>query len=85
MVKIVKFGIVVLNDSVHSFNDVIKVFQMLFGHDETQAANCANIIHLKGEYAVKWYDSEKDALMMAEKLRSYGLSVKILLDKTTEI
>jgi ATP-dependent Clp protease adapter protein ClpS len=85
MVKIVKFGLVVLNDSEHSFQDVIHTFQSVFGHDYTQAANCANLIHNKGEYAVKWYDAEKDALLMAERLRSVGLKVKILIDNNVEL
>lgn len=85
MVKIVKFGVVVLNDSVNSFNHVIDVFQEIFCWDITQSHNCANVIHNKGEYAVKWFDHEKSALFVAELLRSRGLKTKIIIDRDVEI
>jgi ATP-dependent Clp protease adapter protein ClpS len=85
MVKIVKFGICVLNDSVNSFEYVVKAFQDIFGWDVTQAGNCANIIHLRGEYVVKWLDSEDTALFLAQVLRGKGLNVKLIIDKNATI
>tara|TARA_R110000868_G_scaffold268036_2_gene527277 strand:+ start:212 stop:469 length:258 start_codon:yes stop_codon:yes gene_type:complete len=85
MVKIVKFGVCVLNDSVNSFEDVIEVFQAVFGWDITQAANCANIIHHKGEYTVKKVDSRPVAMFIAKSLKSKGLSVKVVTDNNETI
>ena len=85
MVKIVQFGVVVLNDDTTSFQRVISVFQDVFSWDITQSHNCANIIHHKGEMVVKWFDHEKTALYVAEVLRSRGLKTKIIIDRNAEI
>lgn len=85
MVKIVQFGVCVLNDSVNSFNDVVQAFQAVFGWDVTQAANCANIIHNRGEYIVKKVDSKQIAMFIAKSLKSKGLSVKVVTDKNENI
>lgn len=85
MVRVVRFGVVVLNDSVNSFDSVIKALQDVFNWDVTQAANCAYIVHNKGEYVVQWYDCEKTALYASGLLRLKGLTVKLLIDKTASI
>lgn len=85
MVKIVQFGVAVLNDDTTSFDSVIDAFQQVFCWDITQAHNCANIIHNKGEYVIKWFDHEKTALYVAGVLRSRGLKTKIIIDKNAEI
>jgi len=85
MVKIVQFGVCVLNDSKHSFDEVIDTFQELLGWDVTQAANAAQIIHRKGEYVIRWYNSENDALYMLSLLRSKGLGTKLIIDRTSQI
>lgn len=81
MVKIVKFGVAVLNDDNTSFDQVISAFQEVFCWDITQAHNCANIIHNKGEMVLKWLDYEDTALYIAEVLRSRGLKTKIIIDR----
>lgn len=82
MVKVVKFGIEVANDSKHSFDDVIRVFQDLFGWDITQSANSAYIIHTKGSYVVKWFDSENTALYVLSTLKSQKFNAKLVIDRS---
>ena len=85
MVKIVKFGVCIMNDSVNSFEHVTHTLQDVLSWDITQAANCASITHYKGEYVVKWLDSEEAALYVAQVLHSSGLKVKIITDKNATI
>ncbi len=85
MVKVVKFGVAVLNDDKTSFDQVISAFQDVFCWDITQAHNCANIIHHKGEMVLKWFDHEDTALYVAQVLRAQGLKTKIIIDKNAEV
>ena len=78
------FGVVVMNDNYNSFDQVIATFQEIFNWDITQAGNCANIIHNAGEYAVKWFESQKVAMMYAKVLMAKGLSVKIISNRNEE-
>ena len=66
MVKVVKFGVCVVNDDQHSFDFVIQSLQEIFSWDTTQAANCALLVDARGEFVVKWYDQEQPALMAAQ-------------------
>lgn len=85
MVKIVRFGVCVVNDSVNSFNYVTNTLQDLFSWDITQAENCTYLIDRKGEYVVKWFDSEESALYVAAVARRKGLNTKIIIDKNETI
>lgn len=80
-----KFGVCVMNDNVNSFERVIQIFQDIFSWDITQAGNCATVIHNKGEYIVKVFDSEKAALFVAQLLRGQGLTTKLIIDKSGKI
>lgn len=85
MVKCIKYGILIMNDSVNSFQYVINMLQDLFSWDITQASNCANIIHNKGEYVVKWLDSEDAAVFVIKILKSKGMKAKLVVDKNATI
>lgn len=74
-----------MNDSVNSFQSVITTLQDLFSWDITQAANCANIIHNKGEYIVKWLDSEDAAMFTLRILKAKGMKAKLIVDKNAKI
>lgn len=85
MVRIVKFGVALMNDSVNTFDDVIEALQEVLNWDVTQSANSANIVHAKGEYILKWFDSEDIALLVATQLRMKGLNTKLIIDKSGTI
>lgn len=51
-------SLVLWNDDVNTFEWVIKALIDICGHNETQAEQCAMIIHFQGKYAVKQGDFE---------------------------
>ena len=85
MVKIIKFGVCVLNDSTHTFDEVTDILKEIFSWDVTQAANCAHIIDNQGKYVVKWFDKNQTALYVVDFLQQRGLTVTIITDKTQTI
>lgn len=85
MVKIVRYGVTLLNDSVNTFTTVVESLQEVLNWDVTQSSNSAHIAHNKGEYLLKWYDSEEDAYFTATQLRIRGLKVKLIIDKSGTI
>lgn len=46
-------ALIVWNDEVNSFDNVIDALIDICGHDTTQAEQCALLIHTKGKYPVK--------------------------------
>lgn len=85
MVKVIRFGVALLNDSVNTFEGVVEALQEVLNWDVTQCLNSANIVHNKGEYVLTWFDSEDVALLIATQLRVKGLKVKIIIDKSGTI
>lgn len=69
--------LVVYNDDVHTFDDVIDSLWIACGHDEIQAEQCAVIIHTKGYCTVKYGDYDELQPMM-ESLQLDGLNVMII-------
>jgi hypothetical protein len=51
---------------------------MVLGYDLTQAGNCANIIHLKGEYVVKSYSELSHAEAALDMLYEYGFKADVI-------
>lgn len=85
MVKIVRFGVSLVNDNVNTLEYVVESLQEVMNWDVTQAGNCANIVHMRGDYVLTWYDSEKAALATATMLQMKGLKVKLIIDKSGTI
>lgn len=85
MARIIKYGVCIMNDSVNTRKYVTVTLQDLFNWDITQASNCVNIIDHKGEYVVKWFDSESIAIYIAKILKMKGLKTKLVVDKTQTI
>ncbi len=48
-----KFTLILWNDDVNSFDDVIDALMDICGHEELQAEQCATITHYKGKCEVK--------------------------------
>ncbi len=46
-------ALIVWNDEVNTFDNVINALIDICGHDSHQAQQCALLIHTKGKYAVK--------------------------------
>lgn len=68
--------IVVLNDDVNSFQNVIKSLVEVCNHDNFQAEQCALVIHHKGKCDVKSGEMI-DILPMYIGLLERGLKVEI--------
>jgi len=71
------YEVVVYNDDENSFEYVVEVFQSIVGHEMTQAANCANIIHNKGKCTVRTTKDIEIAQTMVELLVDHGLNAEM--------
>jgi ATP-dependent Clp protease adaptor protein ClpS len=71
-----KQSLYIINDNMHSFNDVMMVLEMLLGFNTIQAEQIALLVHYKGKYPVMSADIEtlKDFEYM---LLKHGLNVMI--------
>ena len=76
--KTKRYQVTVYNNDEMSFDYVIDAFQMVLGYDLTQAANCANLIHTRGEYVVKSYAELKHAEAALDMLYEYGFKADVL-------
>jgi ATP-dependent Clp protease adaptor protein ClpS len=71
-----KHQIVLLNDDVNSFDDVIDSLMEILGQNIYQAEQCATIIHNSGRCVIK--TGKKDELKFYTKLlTNSGLNIKI--------
>jgi ATP-dependent Clp protease adaptor protein ClpS len=68
--------IIVYNDDVNSFENVIICLVKYCNHDYEQAEQCAQIIHNKGKYAVKTADFSK-LIPICDALVENGLNAII--------
>jgi ATP-dependent Clp protease adaptor protein ClpS len=68
--------LVLLDDDVNSFEDVINSLCEVLGHNVFQAEQCATIVHNKGECVVQYGDKE-DLEFYQKVLESDGLNVKV--------
>lgn len=68
--------LIVYNDDVNTFDDVIRWFMEILDHQPVQAEQCAFIIHYSGKCSVKtgtWEELQPKAVALLDR----GLSVKI--------
>lgn len=47
------YSLILWNDDVNTFDDVIDALMDICGHDEIQAEQCAYLTHLKGKCSVR--------------------------------
>lgn len=73
-----RYQIVVFNSDEMSFTYVIDAFQSVLGYEHTQAANCANLIHTRGEYVVKSYAELSYAEAAFEMLCEFGFRCDVI-------
>lgn len=73
-----RFEIVVYNSDDMSFTYVIDAFQLVLGYDVTQATNCANLVHNRGEYVVKSYSELDHAEAALDMLYEYGFRADVV-------
>jgi ATP-dependent Clp protease adaptor protein ClpS len=68
--------LVVYNDDVNTFDDVIRWFMEILDHEPVQAEQCAFIVHYSGKCSVKtgtWEELQPKAVALLDR----GLSAKI--------
>ena len=68
--------LVLFNDEVHTFDDVIEALVSVCGHDSVQAEQCTYIIHYKGKCAVK-EGCETKLIAMCTALHDRGLTAEV--------
>ncbi len=68
--------VVLYDDSVNSFENVILLLIIYCQHDESQAEQCALIVHTKGKYAVK-EGAREEMELIADALSENGLTVDL--------
>ena len=73
-----RYQVIVYNNDEMSFDYVIDTFQMVLGYDITQASNCANMIHNRGEYVVKSYSEMEQAEAALDMLYEYGFKADVV-------
>lgn len=69
--------IVLFNDDVNTFDDVIRWLVEICEHESIQAEQCAYLVHYKGKCSVKtgtWEDLQPRAVALLDR----GLSVEIM-------
>jgi ATP-dependent Clp protease adaptor protein ClpS len=69
--------LVVFNDDVNTFDDVIRWLVEICEHEAIQAEQCAFIVHYNGKCSVKtgtWEDLQPRAVALLDR----GLSVEIM-------
>jgi ATP-dependent Clp protease adaptor protein ClpS len=69
--------LVLFNDEVNSFDDVIRWLVEVCNHETIQAEQCAYIVHYSGKCSVKtgtWEDLQPRAVALLDR----GLSVEIM-------
>jgi ATP-dependent Clp protease adaptor protein ClpS len=71
-----KYQLVLLDDNVNSFDDVINSLCEVLGHNVFQAEQCATIVHNNGQCVVHYGDKE-DLEFYEKVLESAGLNVKV--------
>ncbi len=70
------FKLILFNDEVNSFDQVINALTEVCGHDEYQAEQCAMIAHFKGSCEVK-IGSQAALRTMYSELKRRKLRTKI--------
>lgn len=73
-----KYCLFLHNDDYNSFTYVIYILKTMFGWDETQALNCANIAGEVGKCELRCFDDYEDALYVCKVLESKNLNVNIV-------
>lgn len=71
-----KKSLLLINDDVNSFDDVIDALCEVCDHNLEQAEQCALIVHNRGEYRVM-SGSLDDLISVKHTLESRNLNVKI--------
>ncbi len=70
------YQLIVWNDEVNTFDNVIQALVDICGHTEQQAEQCALIIHFNGKYAVKSGEYE-DLKPMCDAITNRGIGATI--------
>ncbi len=69
-----KWEVVIYNDNIHSFDDIIEMLMDFCGHNYYQALQCATLIHNKKKYPV-FIDKHEVCLEVYNELHKLGVDV----------
>ena len=69
--------LLLINDSINSFDHVIKALVDVCGHDEVQAEQCAVLTHIKGGCIIKIADVQT-LENMSTRLRDLSLDTVVI-------
>lgn len=72
-----KYSIMLYNDDVNNFESVIQALVTICNHNILQAEQCANLVHYKGECAIKEDISYDTAEQLVDQLVDQGLNANI--------
>jgi ATP-dependent Clp protease adaptor protein ClpS len=75
-VKKKKYQLILLDDDVNSFDDVMNGLCEVLGHNTYQAEQCAMIVHHKGECVIT-HGTKDDINFYKKVLTELGLKLKI--------
>ncbi|MEM6268131.1 MAG: ATP-dependent Clp protease adaptor ClpS [Bacteroidota bacterium] len=70
------YRIILYNDEVNSFEWVIQALVDICDHTNTQAEQCAWIVHMKGKYAIK-SGAKRDMIDRCVALLDRGLTAEV--------
>jgi ATP-dependent Clp protease adaptor protein ClpS len=71
-----KYEVFILNDDLHSFDEVISALSEICGHNRFQAEQCAVITHNSGHCSV-FIDKHDISMEIYEELVKTGLNCRI--------
>jgi ATP-dependent Clp protease adapter protein ClpS len=73
----IKYSLVLYNDSVNSFEEIIYLIQNIAGYDLTRAANIAHMAHRAGKYKFMSFDSKVSAHVTQVMFTKNGVKTEI--------
>ena len=70
-------SLILLNDDVNSFNEVMEALQDVIGMNQFQAEQCAILVHSKGECVIQKSDIRKINMLADVLVHDYGLNIMV--------
>jgi ATP-dependent Clp protease adaptor protein ClpS len=75
--RLKKYKIIVVNDSINTFEHVQRVLQEICGHNHYQSIQCTQIIHNNGQCQV-YMSKEDQCTYILKELKKQNISAKMI-------
>ena len=75
--KKIKYSLILHNDSVNSFEDVVNLIMNIAGYDSTRAANIAHLAHRMGKYKFMSFDDKTSAHVTQIMFTKNGIKTEV--------